>query len=445
MAQQTFVNWQTVVAGILAGVDISHPLLLKWVTDIQNTVTELNTNYPLITQPYNFKSINDILLDHVSCYDIQKIDIAMAHVLDDLVTSCRCGNVKDSHLIFSYEDADIDNADAKYNNIKYHIAYLACAPEFEFGNLFNDFVYTHANRPDIIEPIVKIIGDLPKQDNYIYLGDDELYEYAVIGALSMVKKEDILLTSSPFTRARNGLYLIAVLNSGNGKNYAHPADYISHIIFRDNRLSLIRRNVIKAICVDDYPTYKFDDHITNAELDAVIQKKPVKFMDIYNSIQDNLVNVLGGAPNTPLDILKELLTVLKEDTQKLAGHYDALRRHLVQFAQNINNADVPHSKAPVDYSGLMEKYQELYRENEKLRRENKKLRHHEPTLKQEQEKPAAPLLVAQLAQMAKDDDLARSLKKTYQRPVSRRDANDSDAMMVMRALRDIVDALPQPR
>ena len=163
---------------------------------------------------------------------------------------------------------------------------------------------------------------------------------------------------------------------------------------------------------------------------------------LYAALKNNATMisvVLGGAPDTPLDILKSLLAAIKDDTQKLDAHYNALRQHLVQFAQRINQADVPYSAAPVDYSGLMEKYKELYRANNKLRGENQQLRGENKQLRDE-----PPLLVQQVAALSQDDALARVLKATYKRPQSRRDPNDSDAMTMMRAIRDIVESLSAP-
>ena len=236
------------------------------------------------------------------------------------------------------------------------------------------------------------------------------------------------------------------------KKYAHSSYYIASKFMNPiGNLAYERAKELRTLLKDE--AKKTDDlsMMDNTQLDAEVSKlKDTKIIDkIEGKLFDKMWALLlaaetapptvGGAPDTPLDILKSLLAAIKDDTQKLDAHYNALRQHLVQFAQRINQADVPYSAAPVDYSGLMEKYKELYRANNKLRGENQQLRGENKQLRDE-----PPLLVQQVAALSQDDALARVLKATYKRPQSRRDPNDSDAMTMMRAIRDIVESLSAP-
>lgn len=335
------------------------------------------------------------------------------------------------------------------------VHYFAHVGDHPYMAHYADFVLKHKDDYEMAYRIFSSIEQLYTTPMYA-ITNPEFIEYVLCMALSTVRQKKILPTSSCYTRAHRGLYDYARAQLASNPGYKHPIDYILKLCLLDNTLSNTRRTELRRLITTrpggaNPPIYFISRSIpankTNKELDIICSKLSEDAMDalehaLYAALKNNATMisvVLGGAPDTPLDILKSLLAAIKDDTQKLDAHYNALRQHLVQFAQRINQADVPYSAAPVDYSGLMEKYKELYRANNKLRGENQQLRGENKQLRDE-----PPLLVQQVAALSQDDALARVLKATYKRPQSRRDPNDSDAMTMMRAIRDIVESLSAP-
>ena len=380
-------------------------------------------------------------------HDVDEIDKFFADAMAPLAE-----NIPDIFIHNGIPRTVIDKAlltqlTTTHGDIIIPLMYFMHVDDIQYIQSYQDFLFHHKDDIAMACNILAAVGQLlHPHPSYSPIELDSVIYTTCMAAATIVDRP-ILPTSSCYTRGYRGLYKYAKSQVNIVPTHTHPADVIGYMsrvfpnISESRRKAMLSR--MRAITGKT-----FSKTLTNGDIDVICRTLPQDKIQLIECSACKLLeleyktkpmSVVGGAPDTPLDILKSLLAAIKDDTQKLDAHYNALRQHLVQFAQRINQADVPYSAAPVDYSGLMEKYKELYRANDKLRGENQQLRGENKQLRDE-----PPLLVQQVAALSQDDALARVLKATYKRPQSRRDPNDSDAMTMMRAIRDIVESLSAP-
>lgn len=384
------------------------------------------------------KNRHKVVIDNAS-HDIDAVDKFFSEAMEPLVEQFAGLYIYNGLARLKLNRSELRTNANTHGNILIPLIYFMHVDDTEYVQSHRDFLFTYKEEINInmASNILCAIQDL----NYptfcwVPLTADSI-KYIICMAAATIRKRPILPTSSCYTRGYRGLYDYAKSQLNIVPSHTHPADVIGYMTKPYPTISEHRRKTMIDVLGSQFGKI-VDPGTTNSKLDIICCAFAQNDIDLMEQTVCTILiakynTVLGGAPETPLDILKSLLAAIKDDTQKLDAHYNALRQHLVQFAQRINQADVPHSAAPVDYSGLMAKYKALHHENAKLRSENKQLRD-EP-----------PLLVQQVAALSQDDALARVLKATYKRPQSRRDPNDSDAMTMMRAIRDIVESLSRPQ
>lgn len=400
------------------------------------TITQLTTIYTAFLRIGNCKRT-----------DTNIINTALQNIIESIPSTGSYANFNNGYPTDTYDNVlEYINYSAIVDADLCHLIMYAFAEDenVPLKNHYKDYLArknTHSNIDSTPPAVVKILDFSHKKKHmWCLLPTTNFIAYVFTRTAVIIKQTHPDVSENVYNKRITDLYTIIDYMGVCTGDYKHPIDYLQkHTTITTYDFSEERRKRLIKLIKNKKPGADVDG-LSNTELDTYIIKEFPKdiaefedklFIQISKFVYTT--STVGGAPDTPLDILKSLLAAIKDDTQKLDEHYGALRQHLVQFAQRINQADVPHSAAPVDYSGLMAKYKALHHENAKLRGENQQLR------------GDPPLLVQQVAALSQDDALARVLKATYKRPQSRRDPNDSDAMTMMRAIRDIVENLAQPQ